>query len=440
MQGLPLTMRFLPARWAVLLESSASRQIAANSAWLIGERLIRALLGLLVGAWVARQLGPANFGAMAYVLAYVALFMPLATLSADAIVVRNIAQEPEQASQTLGSLLVLRVSSGLLLWLLSVSGMAAVSRDARLTALTAIAGGLLLCQAADVVDLWFQSQTQSKRTVAAKLAGLLVASAIKVGLILAGAPLEAFVAVTVLEAALVALALAVSYRRFGTGRRWTTLRSVCRATLREAWPFMFSGCAIAIYMRIDQIMVKEMLGAAELGVYVAAVTLSQLWQMVPLTLSTSLAPFLARQKVGDAARYERSVVVLFRAFFYSGVVVTVMTLLVSNTLIDLLFGSAYAASASLLKLHVASNVFTFLGIAHSLWLTNERQFAVRLWGTIFAAAATVAINFLLLPRIGAVGACVAAIASQAIAALLINSILDRRGFRLQIEAITFIRV
>jgi O-antigen/teichoic acid export membrane protein len=421
------------------VRSPARQQIATNSAWLAGERFVRALVGLLVGAWVARHLGPDSYGTMAYVFAYVALFTPLATLSADALIVRNIAQQQEQASQTLGSALAMRAAAGLALWLLSVAGMAALSRDEHLTALTAIAGGLLLCQAADVVDLWFQSQTQSRRTVVSKLIGLAIASGIKITLIFVDAPLSAFVAVAVFEAALVAVALALSYRRFGTGQRWTPTASTCRAVLAEAWPFILSGCAIVVYMRIDQIMVKQLLGASELGVYAAAVALSQFWQILPLTVSASLAPFLSRQKLSDTARYERSIVTVFRAFFYFGVMASLITLALSNVAVSLLFGVAYAPSASLLNLHAVSNIFVFLGVAHSLWLINERRFAVRLWGTVIAGIATVSINSVLLPRIGALGACVAAVASQAIAAFLINAVLDRRGFRLQLEAITFIK-
>ena len=105
-----------------------------------------------------------------------------------------------------------------------------------------------------------------------------------------------------------------------------------------------------------------------------------------------------------------------------------------------LFGVAYAGAVLVLDLHAISNIFCFLGIAHGLWLVNERRFTVRLYGTVLAGAATVGMNALLLPRIGLPGACIAAIAAQAIAAFFINAFLDRRGFRLQIAAITFGKV
>ena len=150
--------------------SSARRQVVANSGWLLLDRLVRAVIGLLVGAWVARHLGPAHFGTLAYVLAYVALFQPFANLSADAIVVRNVSQAPNSAAEMLGATLALRLMIGFVCWLLAIAGAAMVGvEDSNLVLLTAVVGGTLVFQAADVVDLWFQSQTQSRRTVVAKL-------------------------------------------------------------------------------------------------------------------------------------------------------------------------------------------------------------------------------------------------------------------------------
>ena len=421
--------------------SSAKRLVAVNSGWLLADKLVRALLGLLVGAWVARYLGPAHFGVLAYLLAYVAMFQPFANLGADAIVVRNLSQEPRSAAEVLGTALALRIAFGLGCWLIAVAIALIIDRDGGdLAVLAAIVGGVLLFQAADVVDLWFQSQTQSRLTVIAKLVAFLASNGAKIGLILAGAQLSAFAILAALEGLLSALAMFVAYRRYRTDRFWTATKVTSRAILAECWPFMLSGFAIMVYMRIDQIMIKEILGAEQLGLYAAVLPISQFWQVLPLALATSLGPFLAKQRVADVAAYQRSMVLVFRGFFYLGIFSVVATLAVSGWLVPRLFGGAYSAAVLILDLHAISNMFCFLGIAHSLWLVNERLFAVRLYGTLLAGLASVGMNAVLLPRIGLPGACMAAIAAQAIAALFINALLDRRSFRLQVEAITFRRI
>lgn len=425
---------------SVLVGSQGRREITANSAWLLSDKIVRALLGLLVGAWVARYLGPEQFGTLAYVLAVVALFLPIANLSADAIVVRNLSQATASASAALGSVLALRLAFGGISWLLVVAAVAITSNgDKNLILLSALIGGMLVFQAADTIDLWFQSQSQSRRTVLAKLVAYTVASGVKITLIVVQAPLVAFGAVTALEAAMSACALFIAYRRFPTAYSWRPTVAHALALVSESWPFILSGLAIVVYMRIDQVMVREILGALNLGVYAAVLPISQFWTVLPMTIAMSVAPFIAKQRLTDVAAYERSLVLLFRCFFYMGVATAVITYATSSWLVPLLFGGAYTAAIPVLDAHAASNMFCFLGIAHGLWLVNERRFAARLYGTLFGGFSSVVLNLILLPRIGVIGAGLSAVVAQAIASFLINAVLDPRGFRLQIEAITFRR-
>lgn len=186
----PYWLRFLPASLRHRLAGRVNLHVIIhNSGWLLFDKLVRILLGLLVGAWVARYLGPANFGELAYVLAYIAFFQAIANLGADGIIVRDIARDKNAAPQVLGTAFTLRLGVGLACWLAAIGGMAwSNGFDDPSVSLTALAGGTLIFQAADTIDLWFQSQSQSRRTVVAKLIAYLVSNGVKVGLILMQAP------------------------------------------------------------------------------------------------------------------------------------------------------------------------------------------------------------------------------------------------------------
>ena len=83
-----------------------------NTGWLLFDRVLRIVIGLTVGAWIARYLGPAQFGELAYVLSFIAFFQVIADLQADGFIVRDIAQEKGEASVILGTTLWLRVIFG----------------------------------------------------------------------------------------------------------------------------------------------------------------------------------------------------------------------------------------------------------------------------------------------------------------------------------------
>lgn len=438
----PRWLRYLPGGLRAQVAGRVNlHAVIHNSGWLLFDKLVRLLLGLVVGAWVARYLGPAQYGQLAYALAYLAFFQAIVGLGMDSILVRDIALNRGQASEILGTAFFLRLICGLVGWLLAVFGMGLLNGwgDGAVW-LTALAGGALVFQAADAVDLWFQSQSKSRLTVVAKLAAYLLSSGVKVALILMQAPLPAFAGVFALDACVSAIGLFIAYRKFPSGRRWLLVKTRGVALLKESWPFLLSGLSIMVYIRIDQIMIKEMLGEAQLGIYAVILPLSTFWQVVPTTLAVSLAPIVAKQRQAGFVQYQRSIVLVFRIFFYLAVVFCLLTYVFSGWLVKLLYGPQYLEAVSILDLHVISNLFCFLGIAHGLWLVNERRFAVRLYGTLLAGGCAIFLNYWLLPLIGLLGACVAAIAAQAVAAFLANAVLDRASFWLQVEAITFRKV
>lgn len=329
----PAWIRFLPVSVRPYLAGRNNLHAAVhNSGWLLFDKLVRLMLGLLVGAWVARYLGPAQYGELAYALAYIAFFQTVSTLGLDSIVVRDLVIHPEREAQVLGTAFTLRFACGIFSWLVAVLGMAVISGwSDRSVLLVLLAGGSLVFQAADTVDLWFQSRSQSRRTVVAKLAAYLLSGGVKVALIVAEAPLAAFAAVLAFEAMSAALGLFFSYRRFRCSQPWRLVWVQGRQLLDESWPFILSGLSIMAYIRIDQIMIKEMLGERALGIYAVILPLSTFWQIIPTTFSVSLAPFIAKQRLADEAQYRKTIVLVFRAFFYLGVFVALSTYFVSGS-------------------------------------------------------------------------------------------------------------
>jgi len=407
--------------------------VARNTGWLLGDRLVRAALGFLVGAWVARYLGPDRFGHFAYVLAFIAFFQAIANLGADSIVVRDVAREPESAPEILGSILRFRFVAGLVCWAAAVGLMALLDPgNLETVAMTAIIGGVLVFQAADTVDLWFQSQMQSRRTVVAKLTAYLLTNGLKIVLVLTGAPLIAFAAAFLFDFAGAATALWLAYRRLPTARSWNLDLGRARTLLVQSWPFMLSGLAIVVYLRIDQLMLKALRGNHELGVFAAALPISQLWQMIPMTLAISFGPYVAQQKRAGEEQYEAALAMIFRLFGALAIAAAIVTIVAAPIIVPAVYGPDFAESVSVLQILVLTNVFMALGVAQTLWVTNEGVGRILLIQTIFGAAVAITGNIVLIPRFGAIGAAMAAVAANACAAFLVNMILAPRIFRMQL--------
>jgi len=184
------------------------RKIMGNMGWLMVDRVVRMGMGLFVGVWVARYLGPVQFGSLNFALAFVALFGTVTTLGLEGIVVREVLHNAQDTHEILGTTLALRSGGGLLAVGLSIATLRVIQPHVKQALLlVSILSLTLVFQSFDTIDSFFQSQVQSKITVWAKNSAFLGFAAIRVSLIYAKAPLWSFAAASAGEIALGAVGL-----------------------------------------------------------------------------------------------------------------------------------------------------------------------------------------------------------------------------------------
>lgn len=94
--------------------SEGFKRYFLNTGWLFIGNISRMLASLLVGIWVARYLGPKEFGVLNYASSFVALFSVLTTLGLDGIVVRELVKDSSKSNTILGTAFGLKLLGFLL--------------------------------------------------------------------------------------------------------------------------------------------------------------------------------------------------------------------------------------------------------------------------------------------------------------------------------------
>jgi PST family polysaccharide transporter len=249
------------------------------------------------------------------------------------------------------------------------------------------------------------------------------------------APLVAFVAVLVLEGMLSAICLTVAYRKYPCKGLWTFTISKALRLVKESWPFILSGISIIIYMRIDQVMIKELLGIQKLGIYAAVLPLATLWQIIPMALNVSLAPFVARKKAESETAYWRAIEKIFKAYAILGWLIIFPTILLAPVIVPILFGDLYREGVLVLSIYVCTNIFINMGVAQNLWMLNERRALISIANTMVGAIVSIIGNYLLIPLFGIAGVAFVAVIAQLSSAVLINFIFAKTVFWIQIRSI-----
>jgi O-antigen/teichoic acid export membrane protein len=427
-------VKFIPSSVRHLLEEKVEFPAALNnSGWALLDKMLRALLGLLVGAWVARYLGPTQFGELAYCISFIAIFQSITNLGLDGIAIREVANHRHSPNILLGTIFKLRLTLGFICWVFALL-IFAITNDVNGQGIwiVAIIGLGMIFQAADTVDLWFQGKSQSKRSVLAKAAAYLISNGVRVLLILTDAPLISFAVVIAIEGALTALALFISYRRFPCNSSWEKNHKKAKELLKESWPYMVSGLSIMFYIRIDQLMIKDILGEFELGIFVASIALSNVWTIVPLAICGGIAPLMARKKIEGNAAFDVAMIKLFRVFWLLCGFIIVFTFAFSRPLISLMYGPAYHSAVEVLEIYIFSCIPIFMGIGQGLWIINERKSHLPIIQTGVGALLSILTNLTLLPLWGIQGAALAAVMSQTVACIAINGIFAKKLFWMQI--------
>ncbi|HTB33453.1 MAG TPA: flippase, partial [bacterium] len=87
------------------------RKVLLNAFWIYVDKASRLVIGLVVGLWVARHLGPGDFGDLNYAQAFVGLVGILALFGLDTLTLRNLSERPQDERRILGTAFWLRVCS-----------------------------------------------------------------------------------------------------------------------------------------------------------------------------------------------------------------------------------------------------------------------------------------------------------------------------------------
>jgi len=404
--------------WVAILPSSLrnklegrhdTQKIIANTAWLFIDKIVRMGGGLFVSVWIARYLGPEQFGQFNYAAAFVSIFSAIATLGLDGIVVREIVREPERRDEILGTAFILKLLGGLIAFTMIMGAILVLRPSDNLTQLlvAVIALGMFF-QSFDTIDLWFQSQVRSRYSVLAKTTSFTLLSIVKIFLVLFEAPLVAFAWVVSAEVAVGAVGLVIAYKaNFGKFLNWRNCPQLGRRLLHDSWPLIFSSIVIMVYMRIDQLMLGEIVGSGEVGIYSVAVGLAEVWYFIPGAIVSSTFPSIIAARMEREELFHERLQRLYNMMALIAYVIALPVTFLAGPVITLLYGAAYSKAGPMLSLLIWAGIFTNLGIARSSFLTAMNWTRVHFMTVFGGCLVNIALNLVLIPRYGGMGAVIA---------------------------------
>lgn len=365
---------------------------------------------------VARFLGPSDLGVISYASSIANFFAIFSQLGLTPIVTRNLVKYPERANEILGTAFWARVAAGILNIGFVLVSFLFVSEDPVTNLIIFMLVFTTIFQSFFVIDYYYQARVESKNAVQVRLIQFAVSTVLKIVLLVMQANLIWFAAIIVLNDLMNSAGLVMSYqRKAGDVRKWVFNFSYLREMMKDAYPLLISGFLVVIYTRIDQIMVKHLMGNEAVGVYSVGAKLSEMAYMIPAIIVPSIFPAVVNAKSNDESVYLKRVQMLFDLMFVMALVMAIGVTLLGPWLVTTFYGAEFEQAGTVFVVHIWTCIFVYLGYASSTWVFSENLQMVKLTRSIMGAGVNVALNFWWIPLYGVVGAALSSLVAQAFA-------------------------
>nr|WP_303925722.1 flippase [Bacteroides intestinalis] len=389
---------------AISNSTSIKRKIIRNVFWAVIGKVITLFSTLIVGIFVARYLGPKQYGLMNYVISIASLFTVFATFGSSEIIIRELSKKEKPKEVVLGSAMALRMGLAILCFISIVIYLFFSGETTETSTLILIYSSSIFFSCSEVIRFYFTSIVDNEYIVKSEIFRTIIGAIVKIILLFCKAPLIAFVFALAFDFLLLASGYIVVYRKkIGPICQWNIDFKFVKTLLTTSFPLLISSTAVIIYQRIDQVMIAKMLDNEFVGYFSTAMSFVNVLAFIPITIMQTTSPILVEYWKNDKLKYEQESQRIIGATTWLLIILCSIVALLSSPIINYTYGASYTDAIPVLQILV----FKVVGIAiinlsgQLIIIENIHQLAfIR---NILSCVICIICNYYFIPRWGIIG-------------------------------------
>ena len=432
-------MKFINMIKSKLNLTNNKYRVMQNIYWAMIGKFVKVFTEFLVGIFVARYLGPEQYGLMNYVISFVTIFSIIATFGLDDIEIRELAKNQENKNKILGTSFRLRIYFALLtLGLISLT-LYITKTESATSLLILIYTISIIFSTLNVVKNYFISIVLNKYIVLTEIIRCLIGAAIKVILLLLHADLIWFIISLAFDFMLLATGYYTAYKhKIGEIKKWYYDIPTAKLLIKESFPLLLSGTAIIIYQKIDQIMIYEMIDDGALGLFSVANSLTGFALFVPTIIAQTITPILVDLHNKNHDVYKDRIQQFIDYMLWSSIAFSIILGFVAY-LIPYIYGKEYTNAIIVLQILSWKLVGSSLSSASGQLIILEGIQRYAVIRNIIGCIICISLNFLLIPIFGINGAAISAVITVIFSGYLSNYIIKpyRKIFMIQSKSFVY---
>lgn len=414
--------------------SETKQRVISNLYWSLASKVLSMISALVVGIFVARYLGPEQYGLMNYVVSFVSVFTILATFGFDNIEIREEAKDLDKKDVIIGTTFILRLFLSLLCYLIIV-GIAFVNEtDSKTFTLISLYAISVLLTPFDVIRNHFTAIVRNEYVSKVTIARIIWSCAIKGLLLLFNASLIFFVASLVLDIIFGVQGYLVAYKRIvGSLRSWSFSMPIAKFMLEQSFPLLLSGAAAYIFLRIDQVMIGNLISKEAVGYFSVASKFVEILVFIPNILISTICPILIKYRNESEELYIKQSKLFLDITLWSSFLCAILVAIGSPCLIKYTFGDKYLSAIPILQILAFKVVGVSLNVVSGQLLIIEGKQKYFVLRSLAGCFVCILFNYLIIPFWGITGVAIIAIVTQLVSGWLIHALIPmyRDMFKIQ---------
>lgn len=381
-----------------------------NIIWLLSDIFIKIFLSLGVSILTAKYMGVEVFGLYSYLLSIFSIFILVSALGMNGVVVKELVDNIDKGLVLGSSLFLQRIgvvfsSIALIFWMIFFNNN--VDEDFLLIFLLIFP--TLILQSSNIFKYWFEYKVQSKYIVISQVSSIFLGSVFKVLIIYFNFSYLYILFVTVIEQFFMIFLLKRFFLLDNKNMEFKINLGYCKYLLSKSWPLIISGLSFVLYMRIDQIMIGEMIDMKAVGLFSAVVRLVELSYFIPTILVSTFFSMLVEISNKNQNEYNRRMQLLYDFVVVVGFFIFILTSMFSEYIIKFTFGSEYYGAADQLKIYSFVCIFYFLNSISGRWYINAGLQKIAIFRNLLGLLVSIFLNAFLIPIYGISGASISTV-------------------------------
>lgn len=377
-----------------------SGKILSNSLWMMLEKVISIFGLIFVTSYVAKYIGPTNFGKIALATTLFTFVQTLTWFGNQEILFKRVSKNHQSGLNYLSNTQKIRFYLFFLMSLPILFGLYIFTDLLTLIFGVATAFATYFITQ-DIYAVYNNAVLHSYINAIVNMVGLSIALAVRYVIVLF--ELEyAYLSIPIVLVTLIPYLL----KRYWFNRSLKTpilnQQKYRKYYFLAGGSLVISSLAVSFYTQITSLMLAKLTSLKDLGIYAVAVTLGTAWSFINFAVITSVLSKIYREKDHYASYVmvaKLNLVILAVSLF----VVAVLGVL-GQWIIEILYGAAYQDAYKLLIVLALSTMLSGLGTIAARLMVKEESYAYISKKMLFVALSALPISYGMIYVYGLIGA------------------------------------